>query len=537
MITYTEVTTERKKAEIALKESERKYRTLFDTMLEGCAYCQMVYDEQGEPIDWTYLATNEALERIPGFAGAVGKTAREMFPGIIETNPELLQTYASVAASGQPERFRTKREPSSRWFDIAVSSSSLGHFVAVFEDVTEALESEERLRQAQKMEAVGHLAGGIAHDFNNLLTAIIGYSDLALASGPEGYATVHDDVTEIKAAAQRAASLTRQILAFSRRQTLKPEVVSLNEVVTGTERLLRRTLGEDIWLDTRLGADLGLVEVDVSQMEQVLMNLAVNSRDAMPEGGRLGIETANAELSDEYCRQYTEATPGPHVMLAVSDTGTGIDPETKARVFEPFFTTKEPGKGTGLGLSTVYGIVKQSGGSLSIQSEPGQGTELKIYLPRVDRSARPFSSAPPEPGSVTGAETILLVEDEAAVRALEGRVLRSLGYSVIEASSGDDGYAIVLREHLPLDILVTDVVLPGSMQGNQLADAARMVRPDLPILFVSGYARDAIVDSGRLRSGVNYLEKPFAPGDLARRVREILDLTSSDTAAPRAERR
>jgi two-component system cell cycle sensor histidine kinase/response regulator CckA len=404
--------------------------------------------------------------------------------------------------------------------------ASIGIAIARKRSAEALRDSEEQLRQAQKMEAIGQLAGGIAHDFNNLLTAIIGYSDLILAPGPHEIEGLLADVAEIKAAAERAGSLTRQILAFSRRQTLKPEVVSLNEVVAGTERLLGRTLGEDVNLLTLLRPESGLVEVDVSQIEQVLMNLALNARDSMPDGGRLTIETANVELSEEYCRSHLETFPGPHVMLAVSDTGIGMDDETKSRAFEPFFTTKEPGKGTGLGLSTVYGTVNQSGGSVHVYSEVGKGTTIRIYLPRVDQPKTEHASIPPASSTVRGSETILLVEDEAAVRTLAERILVSLGYQVLEAANGDDAL-ILLRDAPPVDLLLTDVVLPGNMQGNQLADAARVLRPGLAVVYMSGYTRDAIVHAGRIDAGVNFLEKPFVPEALATMVRVVLDQASA----------
>ncbi len=387
--------------------------------------------------------------------------------------------------------------------------------------------SEEQLRQSQKMEAIGQLAGGIAHDFNNLLTAIIGYSDLILRS-PEGAGeSLRGDVQEIKHAADRASDLTRQILAFSRRQALRPEVRSLNEIVAGAERLLGRTLGEHIELVTLLRPDLGLVEVDTSQFEQVLMNLAVNARDAMPAGGKLTVETANVELDPEYCLGHAGTTPGPHVMLAVSDNGVGMDEETRACAFEPFFTTKEQGRGTGLGLSTVHGIVSQSGGSVFLYSEPGKGTAVKVYLPRVGEPKKRQSSTVRAPGSVTGDETILLVEDEKAVRNLAARILERLGYQVVTAASGDEALPLLENPDYLFDMLLTDVVLPGTMQGNELAQAARLLRPSMPVLYMSGYTRDAIVHAGRLDEGVNYLEKPFTPDGLARSLRKVLDCPPS----------
>lgn len=385
--------------------------------------------------------------------------------------------------------------------------------------------SEDQLRQSQKMEAVGQLAGGVAHDFNNLLTAIIGYSDLILAREAGGDRSVLEDVQEIKRAAERAAELTRQILAFSRRQALRPERVSLNELVLRMEPLLRRALGEDIEMACLCYGDLGLVEVDVAQLEQVVMNLAVNARDAMPEGGRLTLETANVELDSEYCASHPEAVPGKYVMLSISDTGVGIDREILPHIFEPFFTTKPPGKGTGLGLSTVYGIVRQSGGIINVYSEPGQGTSFKIYLPRIEAEVeRPAAPAAPalRPG---GAETVLVVEDEDSLRDLINRVLSGLDYRVIIAGSGREALELVKAMEQPPDLLLTDVVLPGGMQGNQLAEELRAAHPGLRVLFMSGYTRNAIVHAGRLDEGVNFLQKPFTPDKLAAAVREVLERT------------
>lgn len=385
--------------------------------------------------------------------------------------------------------------------------------------------SEEQLRQSQKMEAVGQLAGGVAHDFNNLLTAIIGYSDLILARGAGGDQSVVEDVEEIKRAAERASELTRQILAFSRRQALRAERVSLNEVLLRMEPLLSHALGEDIEVACLCSSDLGLVEVDVSQFEQVLMNLAANARDAMPEGGRLTLETANVEIDDTYCAKYPDATPGKYVVVSVSDTGVGIEPEVLPHIFEPFFTTKPPGTGTGLGLSTVYGIVRQSGGLINVYSEPGQGTTFRIYLPRVEAEAEEPIAPVVSASRVSGGEAVLVVEDESALRDLIGRVLTGLGYQVLIAASGPEALELVAREEQPPDLLLTDVILPGGMQGHQLAQQLRATWPGLRVLYMSGYTRNAIVHAGRLDPGVNFLEKPFTPDRLAAAVREVLEGT------------
>ncbi len=382
---------------------------------------------------------------------------------------------------------------------------------------------DDQLRQSQKMEAVGQLAGGIAHDFNNLLTAIIGYSDLLLENDEGVSDSVRADVEEIRRAAERAASLTRQILAFSRRQPLQPETVSLNEVLTGTEPLLRRTLGEEIQLDLDLDPELGSTEMDPSQLEQVIMNLAINARDAMPSGGKLDLGTANIELDEDFCWLNPDCAPGPHVVLTVSDTGTGMDEETLSHVFEPFFTTKGPGEGTGLGLSTVYGIVRQSGGCVLIESETGKGTSFRIYFPRVvyQPEESPIIVAPR--ALATAHEVVLVVEDEPAVRALVTRVLTNEGYVVFAASDPSQALALLEEKDRWIDLLLTDVVLPRGLQGDGLAQEALALRPGLPVLFMSGHPRESLVHERGLAAGVNYLSKPFTPDSLSCKVREVLD--------------
>jgi two-component system cell cycle sensor histidine kinase/response regulator CckA len=426
-------------------------------------------------------------------------------------------------------------EISSTIFEYEGKEYDLG----IVRDITERKQaeealrqSEEELRQSQKMEAVGQLAGGIAHDFNNLLTAILGYSDMILASGASSFDEVRADVEEIKLAGERASALTKQILAFSRRQALRPTMVSLNEVLAGMEPLLRRTLGENIDLASLKDPDLGYVEADVHQFEQVIMNLAVNARDAMASGGRLTLETANVELGAEYCRTHPEAVPGSYIVLSVSDTGVGMDEATCERVFEPFFTTKAPGAGTGLGLATVYGIVRQSNGSISVYSEPGQGTSFKVYLPLATRSEVPAEIVIPPCESARGSETVMVVEDEAALRSLIERILGGVGYATLAFGSAAEALKALERGECSVDILLTDVILSGAIQGDDLARAVRAARPELPILFMSGYPRDAIVHAGRLDEGVNFLEKPFTPEALARMVGQVLG-----QARPSAPRR
>jgi CheY-like chemotaxis protein len=371
------------------------------------------------------------------------------------------------------------------------------------------------------MESIGALAGGVAHDFNNLLTVITGFSEILL-----GQLNANDPsrelVSEIRQAGDRAAALTRQLLAFSRKQLLAPKIIDLNLLLRETEKMLRRLIGEDIELETRLAAELGCVRADPGQLEQALLNLVVNARDAMPTGGHLTIATSNVELQSPFSRQHPEAPSGPFVMLVVSDTGCGMAEAVRAQIFEPFFTTKEIGKGTGLGLATVYGIVKQSGGHIEVHSEVGRGTVFQIYLPRVPDAERPRHSLGGPTTLDQGSETILLVEDEASVRVTARHVLSASGYAVLEAADGEAALQICQQHAEAIHLLLTDVVMP-KMGGRQLADLLQPLRPDMKVLFLSGYTDDALVRHGVQESHMAFLQKPFTPAALARKVREVLD--------------
>jgi signal transduction histidine kinase/CheY-like chemotaxis protein len=406
---------------------------------------------------------------------------------------------------------------------VDARGTKLGAVVALH-DVTEERWLEAQFRQAQKMEAVGQLAGGVAHDFNNLLTVISSYSEMVL-QGLAPSDPNRADLEEIRHAALRAAGLTRQLLAFSRKQVMQPRVLDLNsEVVAGVEKMLRRLIGEDIELVTALDSNLGLVNADPGQLEQVIVNLAVNARDAMPEGGRLVIQTANVELGAEGAGRHLGAKPGLYVMLAISDTGTGMSRETVARMFEPFFTTKDPGKGTGLGLATVHGIVKQSSGDIWVYSEPGQGTTFKVYLPRADSQVADAVPVLPRQHVRGRGETILLVEDDAALRGLARKILVAGGYAVLEARTGEEAMAVCARGEQPVDLIVTDAVMPG-MSGRALAERLAAVRPTARLLLISGYTDDDILRRGILDPRMAFLQKPFTPGALAQKVREVLDTT------------
>jgi signal transduction histidine kinase len=404
---------------------------------------------------------------------------------------------------------------------VAERTAELAQANAILQaQIGERKRLEAQFLQAQKMEGIGRLAGGVAHDFNNLLTAITGYAGLArdtlTPTDP-----LHDDLEAILEAANRAAALTRQLLIFARRQVLEPRVLNLNDLVLNVDKLLRRLIGEDIELVTLPTPDLWLVKADANQIEQMVVNLAVNARDAMPDGGTLTIETANVVLGETYARQHVGVTPGPCVRLAVSDTGVGMTPEVQAQIFDPFFTTKEAGKGTGLGLATCYGIIKQHGGHIWVYSEVGHGTTFKVYLPRGMEAAdiRLIEQAPE--AELRGNETVLLVEDEGAVRQLAARVLRQLGYTVLEAGDGADALRVADKHCGAIDLLLADVVLP-QLRGTALAECLQERLPDLKVLFMSGYTDQTIVHHNILEPDVAFLQKPFSPELLARKVREVL---------------
>jgi PAS domain S-box-containing protein len=477
--------------------------------------------------DGRFLAVNASLVRMLGYDTAADVLALDLGRDVYADPAERDRLLArdSYSEHDYDEVEATWKRKDGRFLtlqlNVRVARDAVGrveYYETFVRDLTDQRRLQQQLVQSQKMEAVGRLAGGIAHDFNNLLTVITSYSDLLL----EDLAPTdprRSDVEQVRHAADGAAALTRQLLAFSRQQVLAPRVVNLSAVVQSVEKMLHRVIGEDVDLVTSLDPDVGAVKADVGQLEQVLMNLAVNARDAMPTGGQLTIETANVEHDPDYARAQ-EASPVRCVMLAVSDTGIGMDEATKARIFEPFFTTKEPGKGTGLGLATVYGIVQQSGGFIWVYSEPGRGTTFKIYLPEVDAPADVEGVAATE--LPRGTETVLLVEDAAAVRAVARQVLERQGYTVLEAPHGDAALALAAAHDGPIHLLLTDVVMPG-LSGRQVADQLKLLRPETRVLYASGYTDDAVVRHGVLEAGIAYLQKPFTTGSLARKVRETLD--------------
>ncbi len=494
-----------------LRDRDKKFRFLFEENPQP----MWVVD----PVTQQFLETNRAASNLYGYSAeefrglALGDVDIESPPAI-----ELLAEQGHPAA----RRHRTK---SGRMIDVEVAAYEIDYtgrpvVLSVLMDITGRRQLEEQLRQAQKMEAVGMLAGGVAHDFNNLLTIITGYSQLILNNLKENDPNRHS-AEQIMKAGERAAALTKQLLAFSRRQVLQLRVVDLNKLVTSMGAMLQRLIGEDIDLRLSLKPDLGRVSADPSQIEQVIMNLVVNARDAMPKGGVLTLDTSNTQLDSSYAHRHLAVKPGPYVMLAVSDNGSGMDSATRARLFEPFFTTKGSGKGTGLGLSTVFGIVKQSGGSVDVYSELGKGTSFKIYLPRIDQ---PAAVEPQRLRKVVrrGWETVLLVEDDEMVRNLVRETLEGQGYKILDA--GGPLEARRMAEHFPgpIHLIITDVVMP-KVNGRELAQQIMRRRGDMRVLYMSGYTDNAVLNSGILAGDVAFLQKPFTPGALIEKVREVLE--------------
>ncbi len=504
-----------RKAELALHEQARILDQIHDAIIAT--------DLEGRIIRW-----NKGAERLFGYPAAevLGQSVALVYPpGEAETG--FARIVAALQESGKFElekRVRT-RSGEDRFVHCSLSflydeQGEATGMIGYNLDVTERRRLEEQFRQAQKMEAVGRLAGGVAHDFNNLLTVINGFADLLQGELPEG-APERNLTREILKAGERAAGLTQQLLAFSRRQILQPRVVDLNFIIRDMEVMLRRTIGEDVDLDVRLAPDLGRVKADPGQLGQVLLNLVVNAREAMPEGGSLTLATHNVEVDGAACREHPEAGPGPYVVLAVRDTGCGMTPQVRARVFEPFFTTKEVGQGSGLGLATVHGIVHQSGGFVEVESAVDAGTCFKVYLPRL-AATESDDVLPSQAYAPRGTETILLVEDEDAVRRFTALALRGSGYTVLTAEDGEEALRVATSYTGPIHLLVTDVVMPR-LGGRQLAERLRASHPEARVLYVSGYTDDAVIRHGVHEAGANFLHKPFAPSELARKVRAVLD--------------
>ena len=512
---------ERERAERAQAEAEAKYRTLVEQVNAITYIAEIGIDGQ-----WHYVSPQ--VEAILGYKPEEWLAISRDWANQIHPDDRGAVIAAEEASrKGLPfqAEFRVKRKDGREvWLNdtaVVVQGSNANPVMeGIIVDITERKQLETQLQQSRKMEAVGRLAGGIAHDFNNLLTIITGYTDLAL-SRPSVPLDLRSDIERIEHAAGRAAALVRQLLAFSRKQVLQPKILDLNAIVVNMEKLLRRLVDDNIEMSTSIRDDLGKVKADPAQIEQVIMNLVVNARDAMPNGGRLLLETTNVSLDAAYAFEHASVKPGSYVMLAVSDTGIGMDSATVANIFEPFFTTKESGRGTGLGLSTVYGIVKQSGGYIWVYSEPGKGSTFKVYLPRVEEVTQNESAMAPSLQQHRGSETILLVEDEEAVRDLVKTILSGNGYHVIVAR--DPIHAGEIAEKFPgeIHLLLTDVVMPG-IGGRELAASVQRNRPNIRVLYMSGYTENLITSGGMLEEGLSFLQKPFSPAVLVQKIREAL---------------
>jgi two-component system, cell cycle sensor histidine kinase and response regulator CckA len=479
-----------------------------------------------------FIQVNDAAVQQYGFAPEEFSrmTMSDIRPEEKGASPEV-RSPQSNEAEGRHQGVCKHRKKDGKVFEVELISHQFDYAgrrvrLVVAQDISERHLLEQQLRQATKMEAVGRLAGGVAHDFNNLLMVIKGHTELLMSELPPSDG-MSRKITQIDRAADRATALTKQLLAFSRMQVLQPRVMNLNGVVEDMGRLLPRLIGEDIELAIRTEANLGAIRADASQMEQIIMNLAVNARDAMPVGGRLIIETLNAELDRTYNSTHPIVKPGRYVLLAVSDTGTGMDAETQAHIFEPFFTTKEPGKGTGLGLATVYGVVKQSGGFIWVYSEVGKGTSFKIYLPRVDQAEDKGSAALPFAEAPRGTETILLAEDEQDVREVAREFLESGGYTVIESHNGADALRLAAEHKGSIDLLVTDKVMPG-MTGKELAGRLQHQHSGIGVIYMSGYSEQTVAETAQADSGMLLLTKPFSRGSILRAVREALNVPRSN---------
>jgi PAS domain S-box-containing protein len=522
--------TDRKRAEEEIRQSQQKLQI----HLDHTPLAVVEWDVNFRVTTW-----NPSAERIFGYTRdeALGQHGHFIVPSEVWERVGHLwddlisgRVTARYGFNRNDNITKSGRTISCEWYNTPLVDDAgrvLG-VASLVQDVTERVALEERLRQSQKMEAVGRLAGGVAHDFNNLLTVILGYAQI-LAEGVPAGSRQAESTAQIKSAAERAAGITRQLLAFSRKQVLSPRIINLNDTVMNLDSLLRRLIGEDIEVLTVPAGDLGSVKADPGQIEQVIMNLALNARDAMPHGGKLTLETANVTLDDAYAIEHQPITPGRYVLLAVSDSGVGMSPELQARIFEPFFTTKEVGKGTGLGLSTVYGIVKQSGGFIWVYSEPGQGATFKIYLPRVDQPSEISGADKRLSNVLRGTESILLVEDDAQVRQLSSSVLSHCGYRVLAAANPEEGIKIARENHRDIRLLITDVVMPG-MNGRQLAEKVAEFLPNIKVLYISGYTSNAIVHYGVLDEGLWFLPKPFSLSALIGKVREVLDANPQATS-------
>jgi two-component system, cell cycle sensor histidine kinase and response regulator CckA len=511
----------RRFAEEGLTKAALRYRTLF----EGTFWPTWVYDRHS-------LAFIEVNEAALVHYGYTRDELAALTVAVLEApRPSLARAGGGEDRLDESAILHRKKDGTQIWVELKVTEIELDGRAACLASVRDVTErknaeaalrrTEEQLRQAQKMEAIGSLAGAIAHDFNNLLSVILSYTELVIEELKPGE-PIRADIEQVHSAGQKAAQLTRQLLAFSRKQMLELVVLDINRVVAEIEKMLDRLIGEDVQVTVLCDRALGKIHADAGQIEQIIMNLVVNARDAMPAGGRLTIETANVELDSAYAEEHVDVKPGSYVMLAVTDTGTGMDEATRARVFEPFFTTKSKDRGTGLGLATVFGIVKQSGGHIWLYSEVARGTTFRIYFPRNEEQCGAVPKPVPEVLVLTGVETVLLVEDDKQVRESARSILRRNGYNVLEAQTGGDALLLCEQYTAKIHLLVTDVVLPR-MSGRQLAERLAPLRPEMKVLYMSGYTDNSIVHHGILDAGIAFLQKPITPPSLLRKVREVLD--------------
>lgn len=523
----------------AQHQAEEDYHTLFQSMTDGFALHEIILDAGGVPVDYRFLAVNPAFERMTGLAAAqiIGKTVHQVMPN---TEPIWIERYGQVALTGEPVDFESYAQELRRHYAVSAFRAAPGQFACFFSDITHRKNAEaerarlhEQLVQAQKLETVGRLAGGVAHDFNNMLAAILMRAELGLMQVEEG-APMQRHLSEIQRTAQRSADLTRQLLGFARKQTIAPKVFDINTMVEGLSTMLQRLIGENIELVWRPQPALWPVKLDPSQVDQLLVNLVVNARDAIVGAGRITIETANLSLDERYHTQWPDSQPGDYVMLAVSDNGGGMDAETLSHIFEPFFTTKQAGKGTGLGLATVYGIVQQNRGFIQVHSEPQLGTTFKILLPRTldgvtELPPLPSGTLPPGDGY-----SVLLAEDEDVVLSMGVEILEGLGYTVLAADSPAAALRLAGEHDGHIDLLITDVIMPG-MNGRELAERMQALRPAIKILYISGYPADFISDRAVLADGVHFLQKPFSLRSLALQAHAALEDPGYVTAAPAQE--
>ncbi|HXP47641.1 MAG TPA: PAS domain S-box protein [Terriglobales bacterium] len=515
-----------------LRQSEERFRLL----VEGAKdYAIFMLNPEGRVVSW-----NAAAERIYGFTAeeAIGSSLSRFHPPEDQhaETPQYALEQAAATGRFEEENWRTRKDGQRFWASTVTTAlrderGNLRGFSRITRDVTERRELEHRLRHAQKLEAIGRLAGGVAHEFNNSATAILGYSSLVIDQAQDNQQLRHY-AEEIHKAGQRAASVTRQLLAFSRQQILQPTMLSLNEVVADIEKMLRGLIGEDIRLLTTLDPYLGVVKADSGEMEQVIINLVLNARDAMPDGGVMHIETSNVEVDHVFAAENPDMAPGPHVRLRVTDTGIGLDKQTAAHIFEPFFTTKPVGQGTGLGLSTVYGTVKRSGGGILVFSEPGRGATFEIYLPRLEQALVKPAILFPRRKPDGGSETILIVEDDSSLRWLTVQILTQFGYTVLEAGDGSQALALAEERAGNIDILLTDVVMPGC-NGRQLARQVEQLYPQIKVLLMSGYTAEIVAQQDGKEIALAFLEKPCTPEELGLKVREVL----GQSDAPRLRKR